>query len=209
LNPIKNETEDEKMYKTKTEHTLNSHKYAVDSIIYINADMTTTAVTLEAFLEAAGANLTEAQRQEQTILFRELKAESDENYRLEDEAARERSRNEVQLSEWSEKSIIKAGWTGSFLSKSLEEQLFGDGEAEAHQEYLERRKQIAELLPKALKVLTETQMRRLVMHKVDGYTTRKIAIIENITQQSAHDSITGARRKIEKFMKNNWKSLSK
>jgi DNA-directed RNA polymerase specialized sigma24 family protein len=189
------------MYKTKTEHTLNSHKDAADSIIYINADGSTTEITLKIFME------TDEQHTEEQ--FRKLKAESDEIYRVEDEAARERSRNEVLFFEWTDKFIIKSGWSDNFLSKSLEEQLFGDCEAEAHQEYLERRKQIAELLPKALKLLTETQTRRFVMHKVDGYTTRKIAIIESITQQSAHDSITGARRKIEKFLKKNWKHLSK
>ena len=186
------------MYKTKTEHTLNSHKDAVDKIIYINADLTTTEVTLDAFLKEDKRH-TEEQ-------FRKLKAESDENYRLQDEAARERARNELELFDWSDSAISKSKWTGSFLSKTVEEQCFGNGEDEAHELYLARRSQAITLLPGALKVLTEIQMRRLVMHKVEGYTTRKIAEIEGVTQQSVHESITGAEKKIAKFLRKKWTS---
>jgi len=142
------------MYKTKTEHTLNKHPDAVDKIIYINADKTTTEVTLEAFL---GAD--ERHTEEQ---FKQLKKVSDEFFRLEDKAARERSRYELQLFDWSDGAISKSKWTGSFLSETVEEECFGDGEDEAHELYLARKEQAVALLPEALKVLTKIQMRRLV-----------------------------------------------
>ena len=65
------------------------------------------------------------------------------------------------------------------------------------------------LLPDALKTLTEIQKRRLILHKAEGYTTRKIAVIEGVSQASVHESITGAEKKIENFVKKNDHAIQK
>ena len=170
-----------KDYKTNTDWLLNKNS---DSIIYRNADGSNTEITLKDFL-ADSPNHTVEQ-------FQMLKEESDRMFHEEDIAEGEQAKWELPLYEWSEK----------YISKTLEEEVHGDGEDEAHHEYLIRRRRMLALLPGALKVLTEIQRRRFILHKAKGLTTRKIAVIEKVTQATVHESIAGAEKKIAKFLKN-------
>lgn len=178
-------------YNAKSDWALNKHCDAVNSIIYPNADGTTTALTLEDFLEADDSHTAEQ--------FRMFKEESDRMFREVDIAEGEQAKWEIPLFDWSEK----------FLSKTLEEEYHGGGEDEARRQFLIRKEQMLALLPSALKVLTEIQMRRFVLHKVDGYTTRKIAVIEGVSQATVHESIAGAEKKIAKFLKKNDQAAQK
>jgi len=180
-----------KDFNTKTAWMLNKHKDAIDSIIYLNADGTTTEITLEDFLKADKRH-TEEQ-------FRKLKEESDRMFHEEDIAESEQAKWELPLYEWSEK----------FLSKTLEEEYLGDSEDEAHHQFLARKELMRSLLPDALNTLTETQKRRFILHKGEGYTTRKIAVIERVSQASVQESISGAEKKIKKYLKKNEQTSQK
>jgi hypothetical protein len=175
-----------KDYKTNTDWMLNKNS---DSIIYPNADGSNTEISLNDFLADSPNHSVEQ--------FKMLKEESDRIFHKEDNNESERAKNELPLLDWSEK----------FISKTLEEQCFGDDEDNAHQNYLLKRKRMLSPVPDALKVLTVTQKRRFVQHKVKGYTTRKIAAIEKVTQASVHESIVGAEKKIAKFLKKNTKAI--
>ena len=170
-------------YNTKTAWMLNKHKDAINSIIYLNADGTTTEITLEDFLKADKRH-TEEQ-------FREFKKESDRMFREDDIAEGEQAKWELPFYEWSEK----------FLSKTLEDEYLGDNEDETHQQFLVRKERMISLLPDALNTLTEIQKRRFVLHKGEGYTTRKIAFIERVSQASVQESISGAEKRIKKFLR--------
>ena len=47
--------------------------------------------------------------------------------------------------------------------------------------------------------LTEVQKRRFILHYIKGYSTRQIARLENVTQQSVFDSLLWAAKKLKKF----------
>jgi len=51
--------------------------------------------------------------------------------------------------------------------------------------------------------LTQTQHRRLWMHSVDGMTVRQIAAVENVSHPSVVECLMAAKRRLQKFLKNN------
>lgn len=152
------------------------------SIIYTNADGSTTEITLEGFLADSPDNT--------AAMFTELKALSDELFHEEDNAEGKRLKYELPLYNWSEK----------YASETLESQLIGNADDDAVQAYLSRRKQMLQLVPTILDKLTETQRRRFLLHKVNLLTTRRIAALEGATQQSIFESISRAEKKIQKYL---------
>ncbi|MCL1883944.1 MAG: hypothetical protein FWF81_09375 [Defluviitaleaceae bacterium] len=167
-------------FNTSTDHTRNAK---TDSIVYQDAFGNVIEVTLEQFLTDDPANT--------PAKFLEFKAFSDGIFAVEDKDARIRSKKEIPLYEWAD----------TFASESLEAQLVERTEHEAHQAYLRRRKELRTLLPEAMEVLSEIQRRRLIMHKVEGLTTREIATREGVAQPTVVNSILGAEKKIKKFLR--------
>ena len=177
-----------KDFKTANDWTRNKNSEAV---VYANADGSSSEITLGIFLKDSPHNTPE--------MFRLIKRESDKLYQKEDIAEGERGKNELPLLDWSEKSA----------SKTLEEQCFDSSDDEIRKAYLKRRRQMLALVPAALETMTENQRRRFCLHKAEKLTTRKIAAIERVSQASVHESICGAEKKIENFLKKNEKFTRK
>ena len=171
------------MYGYKTDSDWTRNKNSV-SIIYPNADGSFTEITLSQFLEESAENTAEK--------FYAIKELSDKFFQDEDNAESNRAKNELPLYDWSEK----------YISETLEEQLIESLEQKNHQAYLKRREQMLALVPDVLDKLTETQRKRFLLHKVKNLTTRKIAEIEKVSQQSVCESINSAEKKIEKYLRN-------
>lgn len=166
-------------FKTNTDWARNKLSA---SIIYTNADGSTTEITLEGFLADSPDNT--------ASMFTELKALSDKLFHEEDNAEGNRLKYELPLHSWSEK----------FASETLESQLIENADDHAAQAYLTRRKQLLQLVPVVLDKLTETQRRRFLLHKVNLLTTRRIAALEGASQQSVSESIRRAEKKIQKYL---------
>jgi len=167
-------------YKTSTDWTRNQY---AEAIIYQDAFGNHTEVTLEQYLEADPKNHTIEK-------FLEIKKLSDGIFECEDKDERIRSKKESPLYEWA----------GEFATESLEEQLVECSDFEAHQAYLLRCAELQALLPEAMAILSDIQRNRLLMHKVDGLTTREIAKLEGVAQPAIVKSILGAEKKIKKFL---------
>lgn len=166
-------------YATNTDWTRNKNS---TSIIYQSADGSIIEITLDKFLAESPNNTAE--------MFMQLKKASDKLFQDEDNAGSRRAKMELPLFDWSDK----------YVSETLEEQFFNTHDDKNKRAYQERRKQMLTLVPEVLNRLTETQRRRFLLHKVKKLTTRKIAEIDGVTQQSVFESICGAEKKIEKFL---------
>lgn len=169
-----------KDYNTSTDWMRNKNSA---SIIYKSADGSVTEITLEDFLAESAENTEE--------IFRQIKEASDKLFHSEDIAEARNSRNELSLFDFSEQ----------YASKPLEEQIVCLKDRETEQIYLKKRNQMLKLVPEILDKLTETQRRRFLLHKVKGFTVRKIAKAEGVAHQSVFESIIGAEKKIEKFLR--------
>ena len=64
-----------------------------------------------------------------------------------------------------------------------------------------KRKAASDMVVKFKDKLTDKQFRRLWMHEVEGKTLEEIAALEDVSFQSAHESIEGAKKKILKKFK--------
>jgi DNA-directed RNA polymerase specialized sigma24 family protein len=73
------------------------------------------------------------------------------------------------------------------------------GGIEAREES-ERHVRRTELSRRALALLTDTQRRRYLLHRVDGKTTREIAAAEGLAQRTVMDSLELAQKKINNFL---------
>ena len=169
-------------FNTSTDWMRNAD---TESIVYQDAFGNRIEVTLKQFLKDDPANTVEK--------FHDFKAFSDCIFLEEDKDERVRSKKELPLYEWAD----------TFASESLEAQLVEHTERESRQQYLRRRKTLRNLLPEAMKALSEIQLRRLLLHKVEGLTTREIAKREGATQPAIVKSIHGAEKKIKKFLQAN------
>jgi len=167
-------------YKTSTDWTRNQNH---EGIIYHDAFGNITDVTLEQFLAADSENTVE--------MFHAIKKMSDGIFEEEDADERRRSKKELPLYEWATE----------YATESLEEQLVERTAHEARKTYLRRRAELQSLLPEAMATLSENQRNRLLMHKVEGLTTREIAKRECVAQSAIVQSITGAEKKIQKFLR--------
>lgn len=72
------------------------------------------------------------------------------------------------------------------------------------EEFIERLEQ--KRICDAFATLNNTQQRRVIMHFQDDKTYAEIAMVEGCTFQSIHESITGALKKIKKFLLNTLKN---
>jgi DNA-binding CsgD family transcriptional regulator len=166
-------------FNTRTDWVFNQNNKAALVDHHADGD---EVITLERFLADSPNNTPE--------MFAALKAESDAIFEAEDNAARECGENEIPLYDWS----------GKCATPSLEDELFGDGGESERNANLERREKLFALLPAAMDKLSPTQLRRLLLHRRDGLTTREIAEQEGCSHQSVVESLQAADKKIKKFL---------
>ena len=143
----------------------------------------TLVVTLEDYLRE-NPSKTEAD-------FAALKALSDADYH-------ETDRSDYRQT-W--KNVPLAGMedTQAFVSASPETEVI------SKMEQAEIAKERHELAKGALDKLTDIQLRRYLLYKVTGLTTRQIAEQEGVKQRSVMDSLEWAEKKIKKFLNNDKK----
>jgi hypothetical protein len=169
-------------FNTSTDWVFNKGNKA--AIVYHHADGD-EVITLERFLADSPNNTAE--------MFALLKGESDAIFEAEDNAAREFGENEIPLYDWS----------GKCATPSLEDELFGDGGESERNATAKRCEQLLALLPAVMDKLTPTQLRRLLLHRRDGLTTRQIAERESCSHAAVVYSLQAADKKIQKFLAKN------
>lgn len=116
--------------------------------------------------------------------FLALKAWSDENYHKEDNRDVVEGKHMICIDDLSEAALAVPAV---------------DEEIDQEMQIAENRRKATDMLVKLRDKLTETQFRRLWMHRIDGKTLEEIAAIENVSFQSVHESIESAKKKISKF----------
>lgn len=93
-----------------------------------------------------------------------------------------------------------------FPVESAEDALIGD--IDMAEDELRQRERLA-TAKNVLNQLTEIQRRRYLLHHYNGMTTREIAETERVSHVAVVYSIESANKKIEKFLKNAQKVLTK
>jgi len=164
------------MFNTKSNWAYN--KKEKDAIIYVH-DGETVWITVEMFVNDG----------HMAAEFRHFKAESDAMFHDEDNT----DVNENRRSE----PIEEAEQSGRCYAKSPEDLIVERIDRQLHKAYLETLKPLAK---KALDKLTPVQRRRYLLHVCEGLTTRRIAEIEDVKQQSVMESLQAADKKIKKII---------
>lgn len=121
--------------------------------------------------------------------FAAWKAFSDEDYHQQKLHDYNTTRLDWNI-EWSEQA-------GLCAVKSPEDILIAQVEAE---EFRRKRKRQIVLAKKALAALTDVQRRRYILHIGHELTTREIAEAEGVKHQSVVESISSAKKKIQKII---------
>ena len=159
-----------------SDYALN--KYS-DGIVYRFADSTVTVSFADYLAENPDKSLSD---------FNALKRISDSIYYDQDYSECAQTRRNLSIDRLSETSICNA--------MSPEEIFFAAIDEREKVEYRKERLKKAKL---ALKKLTKTQRHRFLLQAVTGLTTREIAELEGVKQQSVAECLAGAKKKIKKF----------
>jgi len=159
-----------------SDYALN--KYS-DGIVYRFADATVTVSFADYLAENPDKSLDD---------FNELKKISDSIYYDQSYSECAQTRRNLPIDGLSETLL------GNALSP--EEIFFAAIDEQEKAEYRNERVKKAKL---ALKKLRNTQRRRFLLQAVTGLTTREIAELEGVKQQSVVECLAGAKKKIKKF----------
>lgn len=154
----------------KTNSIYTLNKKDPNAIVYPTADGKLIRVTCEDFPSEEA--------------FLALKAWSDENFHEEEKLDHREANHVLPIDDLSEAALAVPAV---------------DEEIELEMQIVENRRKASDMLVKLKDKLTETQFRRLWMHRVERKTLEEIAAIENVAFQSVHESIESANKKISKI----------
>lgn len=154
----------------KTNSIYTLNKKDPNAIVYPTADGKLIRVTREDFPSEEA--------------FLAFKAWSDENFHEEEKLDHREANHVLPIDDLSEAALAVPAV---------------DEEIELEMQIVENRRKASDMLVKLKDKLTETQFRRLWMHRVERKTLEEIAAIENVAFQSVHESIESANKKISKI----------
>ena len=116
--------------------------------------------------------------------FLAFKAWSDENFHEEEKLDHREANHVLSIDDLSEAALAVPAV---------------DEEIELEMQVVENRRKASDMLVKLKDKLTETQFRRLWMHRIEGRTEEEIAVIEGVAQQAISLSLVSAQKKTKNF----------
>lgn len=154
----------------KTNSIYTLNKKDPNAIVYPTADGKLVRVTREDFPSEEA--------------FLAFKAWSDENFHEEEKLDHREANHVLSIDDLSEAALAVPAV---------------DEEMELEMQIVENRRKATDMLVKLKDKLTETQFRRLWMHRIEGRTEEEIAAIEGVAQQAISLSLVSAQKKIKKL----------
>ena len=154
----------------KTNSIYTLNKKDPNAIVYPTADGKLVRVTREDFPSEEA--------------FLAFKAWSDENFHEEEKLDHREVNHVLSIDDLSEAALAVPAV---------------DEEMELEMQIVENRRKATDMLVKLKDKLTETQFRRLWMHRIEGRTEEEIAAIEGVAQQAISLSLVSAQKKIKKL----------
>lgn len=154
----------------KTNSIYTLNKKDPNAIVYPTADGKLIRVTREDFPSEEA--------------FLAFKAWSDENFHEEEKLDHREANHVLSIDDLSEAALAVPAV---------------DEEIELEMQVVENRRKASDMLVKLKDKLTETQFRRLWMHRIEGRTEEEIAVIEGVAQQAISLSLVSAQKKTKNF----------